>query len=295
MKATQQAKQHLNELIEAARTGQIIPVRLTGQLEALAALLEQAEAEHAEAETARQAANVGASGDAMHDNAEFLKTTIHELRTPMTSIRGYSDMLSNPGMVGELTEMQDQLLQVVRSNARRMEGLLSDMSYINKIRAGIVNLNNKMDMYKNIVGMVENQARPIAQSLNRQLTFNTPDGMPILTTDGELFALAMVKLIENGLRYSDEETGKVEVAAQGDGSTLIITIADNGIGMSADELTQLGTLFYRADNDTVRNHKGSGLGVFIAYELLKLLGGQVSVSSTPGHGTTFTLRFKGMA
>lgn len=289
----QNAKNQLDDLIEAARTGAIIPVRLTGQLEAIQTLLKQAEQEHAEQQQARQV-----SGDAatvITENAEFFKTAIHELRTPMTSIRGYSDMLSNQSMVGELNDMQAQLLEVVRNNARRMEGLLMDMSYINKIRAGILPVAKKMDLYKNIAQMVEKQARPLAEQLSRQLEFITPSGMPPITTDGELFTVAMVKLIENGLRYSPEETGKVTVEGRGEGDKLVITISDNGIGMSAEEIAQLGTLYYRADNDTVRNYKGSGLGIPIAYGILDVLGGQYSVSSTPGEGTQFTLTFKGMS
>jgi signal transduction histidine kinase len=291
----EQAKTQLTELIEAARTGAIIPIRLTGQLEALLETLQQAETAARDQISAAASSVSGDADQVMQENAEFMKVAIHDLRTPMTSIRGYSDMLANPGIAGELNQMQDQLLQVVRSNSKRMETLLSDMSYINKLRAGILPVNNKMDMFKNIAQMAEQQARPIAEELNRQLEFDIPQGLPILTTDGDLFAHALLKLIENGLRYSAEGEGKVTVSARAEGSKLVVTIEDNGIGMTPEEFKRLGGLFFRADNDTVREHKGSGLGVYIAYGIVEALGGRAEAESEPGKGTRFTLRFEGSA
>ncbi|MBC7869522.1 MAG: HAMP domain-containing histidine kinase [Chitinophagaceae bacterium] len=290
--ALQEAQDQLNALIEAARKGAIIPVRLTGQLEAIATFLVQAAEEQKTAD-----ATPKPSGDVetvMHDNTEFLKTAVHELRTPMTSIRGYSDMLSNPGMAGALSEMQNQLLQVIRTNSKRMEGLLADMSYINKIRGDALRPNAKMDMFKNIALMAEKQTRPIAEELNRQLEFDIPQGLPLMTTDGELLSLALTKLIENGLRYSPEGEGKVIVKGATEGNNLIVTVSDNGVGITPDEIAQLGTLYFRSDHDAIRAYKGSGLGIPIVYGVVKILDGEINVTSEPDQGTVFTLKFHGM-
>lgn len=289
-----QAQQQLAELIAAAKSGAIIPIRLPGQLEAIEALLIQAGQTFEE--TLAEASRGKASGDAqtvMLENAEFMKTAIHELRTPMTSIRGYSDMLANPGMSGDLNEMQAQLLQVIRTNSKRMEGLLSDMSYINKLRAGILKPVAKMDMFKNIAMLSEKQTRPLAEEINRTLEFDIPQGLPILTIDGDLLALAMTKLIENGLRYSAEGEGRVLVTAHGEESLLHITIEDNGIGMTEEEMAPLGTLFYRSENDAVRAFKGSGLGIPIAFGLFDLLNCKLEIHSEPGVGTRFSISLRG--
>lgn len=291
--ALQAAREQLQQLIEAARAGRIIPVRLTGQLESVAALLEEADqAQSAPPSPADLPEDVAAL---IAENTEFLKVAVHELRIPMTSIRGYSDMLSNPAMVGELTEMQAQLLQVVRANARRMETLLAEMSILNKLRGNAVRVNAKMDMPKNILLMVEKATRPIAQELNRQLEFDVPQGLPMLMTDGELCRDMLVKVIENGLRYSPEGEGRVRVSAAPEGSKVIFRVEDNGIGITPDEMAQLGTLYFRGDNDVVRAYKGSGLGIPIAYGLASLLDGSVQVESEPGHGTRCTFVFQGMA
>ncbi len=293
--ALQQAREKVKALLEAARTGAIIPIRLPGQIEEIEKLLEQAEEEAAEAEKAAKQAAVPADVDELiKENAKFVSVAVHELRTPMTSIRGYADMLNQPAM-GELNDMQKQFLDVIRTNAKRMESLLADVSYANKVRAKVLKLTPKMDMFKNVAMGLEKKARPIAEELGRQLEFDIPDGLPLLNTDGEMLQLALMKLIENGLRYSPKDTGKVVVRGAADGNTLVITIEDNGIGMTEEEIAQLGTLYFRSDNQVVRDYKGSGLGIPIAYGIIEMLDGSIEVESKPDEGTKFTIRIKGMS
>lgn len=291
----QDARQKINELIEAAETGALIPIRLPRQLTEIRDLIDAVEQEQNELITQAQKATLPADAQQVTDeNAIFLKTAIHELRTPMTSIRGYSDMLGNVGMVGELTDMQSQLLAVIRSNSKRMESLLSDMSTINKLRGDILAVSEKMDMFKNIAMMVEKKMMPVAEELGRRLEFDIPQGLPLLNTDGELMALAINKLIENSLRYTQADDPYVKVSGETDGSTLVVKIEDNGIGITPEEQTHLGELYFRSDNDVVRGYKGSGLGIPIAFGIMDKLKGEYSFESAPERGTTFTLRFKGM-
>lgn len=287
--ARQQAREKLAALIDNAHKGAIIPVRLPGQLEEIAALLEAADAAAEAAKPPPPPADVEA---VVRENAEFVSTAVHELRTPMTSIRGYSDMLNTPSM-GELNDMQQQFLATIRANTRRMEGLLQDVSDLGKLRGGVLKLTEKMDMCKNIIGIVQKNTEPLAEELGKTLTFEVPQGLPLLNTDGEYFARALAKLIENGLRYSGED-GRVAVRALADDSWLVVEIEDNGIGMSAEEVEQLGTLFWRSDREEVREHKGSGMGLAIAFGVFDLLGAKVTVRSVLGAGTVVTVRIKGM-
>ena len=289
--ALAQAKAMLNELTEAARAGAIIPVRLPGQLEAILALVEQAQ------ENGGAAASGGEGGDveAFKKNfAGLLSHGFHDLRLPLTSIRGYSDMLGTPGM-GELSAMQQQFLATVRVNARRLESLLTDVSDLSKITLGTLKITPKMDMFKNISMMVEKAMRPVAEEMGRTLTIDIPSGLPILNVDAEILAKALNKLVENGLRYMPSEGGEVRISAAGEGNVLHILIQDNGIGMTPEEIGKLGTPYFRGDNEVVLAHKGSGLGIPIAYNLISLLGGTVKVVSEPGQGTTFTVILTGMS
>jgi len=288
----QQAQTQITDLIDLLRKGTITPVQLARQLEEIKTAIGQIDdgAAQAPAASASIPANVQ---EVMEDNAEFLKIAVHELRIPMTSIRGYADMLNNPSM-GALSDMQNQMLQVIRANSKRMESLLTDMSIVNKLRAGMLHPNNKMDTFKNIALMADKKARPVADELKRELVFNIPDGLPLLNTDGENLSLALFKLIENGLRYSPENTGRVVISARGEGSRLSVEIEDNGIGMTPEELAQLGTLYFRSDSEVVRAHKGSGLGIPIVYGIIAMLEGTIDVESAPDQGTRFTITLKGL-
>lgn len=296
--ALEQAQSLLDALIAQAKSGAIIPVRIPGQLEEISTALKAASEEHAAAITeAQNKAKELAGGfdkDAfLTDQAGFFGHAIHELRTPMTSIRGYSDMMANPAM-GELSDMQKQFMDVIRTNSKRMEGLLTDVSDMNKLRAGTLRTNIKMDMFKNVAMMVEKSVEPLATQLNRKFTLDIPTGLPILNTDGELFAKALTKLVENALRYTLDE-GVVTLSASAENKRLKVTVIDNGIGMTPEEIAQLGTVYFRSDNEHVRSYKGSGLGVPVAYGLIKTLGGEVSVTSEKDKGTTFTVGIDGMA
>lgn len=285
-----QARAMLDELLDAARKGTIIPFRLPGQLEEIRAALEPAQDDGA----AATSSDSGSIDAFKKDFAGVLSHGFHDLRLPLTSIRGYSDMLGTPSM-GELNPMQQQFLATVRVNSRRLESLLMDVSDLSKIYLGTLKITSKMDMFKNIGMMVEKAMRPTADELGRTLIFDIPSGLPILNVDAEILAKALNKLVENSLRYMPPEGGEVRVSAAGEGSTLNILIQDNGIGMTAEETAKLGTPFFRGDSEIVLAFKGSGLGVPIAYNLIQILGGTVAVTSEPGQGTTFTISLAGMS
>lgn len=290
--ALKEAQQKAQALLDAAKEGSVIPFRLPGQIEEIVNLLNLAdeEAKLAAAEAAKSAMATDTEADT-YKKLDFTGHMIHELNTPLTSVRGYSDML---GAMGELNDMQTQFLGTVKQNSLRMQSLLHDFGGLNKIRKGTISYNAKMDVFKNIAQKIEKDLKAKVKELNRQLEMDIPQGLPMLNLDGELLGEALVKLVENGLQYSAEGSGKVTVSAQGDGGTLVITISDNGIGITEEELKLLGLVYFRSEHDEVIAFKGSGLGIPIAYGMIELCGGTVSVESTEGEGTTFTVRVPGM-
>ncbi|MFO7323914.1 MAG: HAMP domain-containing sensor histidine kinase [Chloroflexota bacterium] len=289
--ALQEARTLLQQLVDGARDGSLTPARLAGQLEQVERLIANTQDNGAQA----SAASTPALDEQafLQEQAYFVSHAIHELRTPLTSIRGYADMLGQPAL-GPLSDMQRQFVDTIRSNSRRMEGLLTDVSDMAKIKGGTLRLNIKMDTFKNIAMMIEKNTRPLAESLNKSLEFEIPSGLPLLQVDGDLLAKAFTKLVENGLRYTPEDGGKVTVEAENRANTLVVRVRDNGIGMSPEELARLGTVYFRSENEQVRVHKGSGLGIPIAYGIIQLLGGTVEVESARGAGTTFTVSLPGM-
>ncbi len=285
--AMQELRDQLNELLDNAKTGNIIPIRLPAQVEAIISAVDAVEEDHKDALSKAMPEDMEGY---MEEEAYFVGHAVHELRTPMTSIPGYSDML---GQMGELNDMQKQFLDVIKTNTRRMESLLKDMSFINKIRKNTLQLNPKMDMFKNIGMRLEKDMQPVAEELKKELVFDVPDGLPLLNLDSDMLVVAIEKFIENSLRYTNED-GKVTVSGSADGSTLVIQVADNGIGISDEDKEKLGSIYFRSDHDLVREFKGSGLGIPIAYGMLDMLGATHSVESEVDKGTTFTVRIEGM-
>lgn len=281
------AKDLLDELLAAATTGTLPPADLPARLGALRDALAQP--------TADPSAVTALDKESwLREQAYFIGHAVHELRTPMTSIRGYSDMLSNAAM-GPLTDMQKQFLETIRTNARRMESLMTDVSDINKLRAGTLKISAKMDMFKNVAGMLEKLAAPLAEAQGVTLTLEIPSGLPILNTDGEMLAKALYKLVENAIRYQkpDAESKVVVVRARSEDKALLVEVIDHGIGITPEDLAQLGTMYFRSDNEVVRSFKGSGLGIPVAYGIIDKLGGTIHVDSKDGEGTTFTVRLPG--
>lgn len=225
-------------------------------------------------------------------NASFVSVMVHEIRVPMTSIKGYSDMLAK-NVVGELNEMQTQFVETIRSNVERMEHLVSDISDISKIRSGRLRLETKMDTYKNIAMQVEKDTADLAAEHNHTLTFDTPQGLPVLNLDGARLAQVITKLVQNALRYTPPG-GTITVRAEDVDGNLKVSVIDTGVGMTEDEQAHVGELFWRADNEHVRSFKGHGLGLPIAIGLIELLGGEFFFESEADKGSTFGFIVPGM-
>ncbi|MDL1900792.1 HAMP domain-containing histidine kinase [Anaerolineae bacterium CFX9] len=285
----------LSDLLDAAKKGAIIPVRLPKEIEQIIEAVEAAKKEAA-APSSSGSSETFNKEEFLKEQAYFFGHAIHELRTPMTSVRGYSDMLSNAAM-GPLTDMQKQFVETIRSNSRRMESLMQDVADMNKLRAGTLKVTEKMDMFKNIALMAEKAVQPLAEQQGVTLTFEVEAGLPILNTDGELLAKALTKLLENAIRYQkpDADEKVVTLKAHGEGKNLIIEISDKGIGIAPEDQAQLGKIYFRSENELVRTFKGSGLGIPVAYGIIRLLGGTVELKSTLGEGTTVTVTMVGMS
>jgi len=231
--------------------------------------------------------------DHISANAKFVSVMVHEIRVPMTSIRGYSDMLGK-NVVGELNEMQSQFVETIRSNVIRMEHLVSDISDISKLHGGRMRLDAKMDMYKNIALQVEKDTADLASEHNHTLVFDTPSGLPLLNLDGSRLAQALTKLVVNALQYTPDG-GEITVRAENVDGKLKVSVIDNGIGMTDEDQARIGELFWRADDERVRTFKGHGLGLPVAMGFVNHMGGEFFFESEAGKGSTFGFVVPGMS
>ena len=226
-------------------------------------------------------------------NAKFISVMVHEIRVPMTSIKGYSDMLGK-NVVGPLNDQQQQFVETIRSNVTRMEHLVTDISDISKIQSGRIRLEPQMEMYKNIAMKIEKNLADLAAEHGHRLTFDTPSGLPLLNTDSARLTQVLEKLAINALRYTPEG-GEVAIRAENADGRLKVSVIDTGIGMTEEEQTHIGELFWRAEDEHVRSFKGHGLGLPIAIGLIKLMGGEFFYESRRGQGSVFGFVVPGMS
>lgn len=280
-------------------------IALRTQLAQIDDLLQQANAAEATPPTPSPAsapAALGAEGVAAQQALEALKDTtatftshmVHEIRKPMTSIRGYADMLAKPGMMGTLNAMQQQFADTIRINIIKMEGLITDISDLNKMNVGRLKLDNKMTTFGQIVMMAQKNADTLNADYGHTLTWEVPQGLPILTVDAPQVAKVITKLVSNAIQYTPKP-GTITLKAQGlEGNRLRISVTDTGIGMSADQLARLGEPFYRGDHELVTSTKGYGLGIPVAMSLLKLMESALEFTSVPNAGSTFSFTLLGM-
>jgi signal transduction histidine kinase len=226
-------------------------------------------------------------------HSHFVSFMVHELRKPMTSIRGYADMLDKR-VVGELNDMQGQFVSTIRRNVISMEKLLADLSDYSKMSVGRIKAEPKMDLAKNILLDVQKQTTEMAAEYKHQLVFEVPDGLPLLNLDGIRVKQALIKLVENALKYTPEG-GQVVVSAQPVDGGLEILVKDHGVGMHPEEIARLGELFFRGDDPLVTNSKGYGLGIPIVLECMKLTGGHLFYKSEKNVGSTFGIFLPAMS
>jgi len=249
-------------------------------LERLDGLLQQAEAQRA-AQT--------------DQHVTFISTIVHELRKPMTSIRGYADMLAK-NMVGALNPMQQNFVETIRNNVVRMDWLLSDLSDINKLSANRLRLERKMLTFESLRSEIEAAVAGLLAEYGHTFTVEIAPELPALNADARQLVKVIVLLLRNAIFYTPKGTGQLTLRAtttENDGEVRI-SVCDNGIGMRAEDVARLGELFFRADHELVTNTKGYGLGIPVVKGLLALMDSRLEVESAPEQGSTFSFRLQGI-
>jgi len=218
---------------------------------------------------------------------EFVSFVSHELKQPMTSIRGYADLLMK-GTVGELTEAQRPLLEVIRANVSRMDTLVQDLLDISRIEAGRLKLEIQAvaleDVVAEVVHIIERQVEAKEQTLEVQIQ----EPVPPVSADRNRLVQILMNLLTNAHKYT-LEGGQIRiVVGPQERDFVFCSVSDTGIGMSEEEQERLFTKFFRSQNRLVRNVSGTGLGLVITKSLVELLGGKIWVESASGRGSTFT-------
>ncbi len=219
---------------------------------------------------------------------EFISLTSHQLRTPLTTIKGYVSMLLD-GDAGELKPQQRKLLEEAFNSSQRMAHLISDFLNISRIQTG----NFQIEMTEvNLAAILDDeidQLRTSALSRQIDLIYDMPENFPLMQIDESKIRQVMMNFIDNALYYSPPNTKVVVILSQ-IGNVIEFKVVDHGIGVPAAEQHKLFSKFARASNARKQRPDGTGIGLFMAKKVVVALGGAIIFESKENQGSTFGFR-----
>jgi signal transduction histidine kinase len=240
-----------------------------------------AEHERSEAEAARAEAE-----RANNSKTDFLAVMSHELRTPLTAIMGYEELLSD-GITGPVTELQRQQLGRINASARHLLGLIDEILTFARVDIGRERVRWESMSVNHTLSDAAALVEPMAGAKNLKLIVKLLNEDQSIQTDGTKLRQMLVNLLSNGIKFT--EKGEVLLGCAVSDAVLEVSIADTGVGIAAENIEYVFEPFWQAEQTATRKTGGTGLGLSVTRKLARLLGGDVTVASRIGVGTTFQL------
>ena len=219
----------------------------------------------------------------------ILSTATHELKTPLTSIIGYIDIvLLRQNKIGTLNEKQQRYLQTAQRNSYRLKSLVDDLLDISRIESGGLELTPaELELWPEIEEIVTAMQTQIDEK-NIDLILDIPQDICPVLADKLRLCQVLTNLLSNACKYSSQGA-RVTIRAREEDAGVRIDVSDTGMGISPEDQERLFTKFFRADNSSTREVSGSGLGLYITKHLIEAHGGRIWASSQIGQGTTFSI------
>jgi signal transduction histidine kinase/CheY-like chemotaxis protein len=219
--------------------------------------------------------------------SDFLSSMSHELRTPLNSIIGFSSVLLGP--TGDpVTDDQRMALEKVLKNGRHLLQLINDILDLSKLESGRMSLSVESEDITSIVSNCMLIVEPLVQSKKLSFTQEIQPNLPTLTTDIVKVRQILVNLLSNAAKFTEKGSISIKAAQQSNGM-IALAVKDSGIGIEKKNFDLVFEEFKQVDSSSTRKYKGTGLGLPIAKRLAHMLGGDLTIESEYGHGSTFTL------
>jgi signal transduction histidine kinase len=216
---------------------------------------------------------------------QIVSIVSHELKTPMTNIQGFSEILVQ-SLEGEL----NQFAGIILEEAVRLTKFVNTFLDINRIEEGRQQIRKARVSVSALVQQVAVKIQPIAKNKAIQVSAEAPDETAPILIDKDLTEQAVLNLTENAIKYSPPG-GQVVIRVTEQPDSVRIDVADNGYGIREEDQNRIFEKFYRANAESAEDVKGSGLGLTFVKEAIEAQGGQVAVASTFGKGSTFSIVF----
>lgn len=223
--------------------------------------------------------------EARKSKSQFVSHVTHELRLPLTSIRGYTDLLRQ-GIVGPVNEQQLNFLDVVKSNVERMTSLISDLADINYLDTGRMKFTPRLVFLDEpIARTVEHLKTRLAEKEQTIVVELTEQTRPVFADETRLQQI-LTALLNNAWKYTPKG-GKITIRAGDEGERVRVWVSDTGIGISPADQEKIFTPFFRSEDEAVREHPGWGLALHLSKRLAEAMDGEMGFESTLHQGSTF--------
>ncbi len=223
---------------------------------------------------------------------EMIAGVAHDLRTPLTSVKGYVEGLRDG--IADTPEKQKRYLNTIYDSTLSMERLLDELLTISRLELGNIELNTDKIKICDFISDCENEVRPILEEKGFKFeVINNclPDDTVILDTDR--FARVIQNIVSNSVKYARKDVrGKIKLEAQSYEKSVILSISDNGIGVESEDLSKMFDTFYRADKSRTRVKDGSGLGLSVCKQIVELHGGHIWATKNEESGITVLISLR---
>jgi PAS domain S-box-containing protein len=219
--------------------------------------------------------------------SQFLANMSHELRTPLNAIIGFSELMHDGKAGGPVTEEQKEYLGDILNSATHLLQLINDVLDLSKVEAGRMEVLKSTVRIEEIITEVTQNVAPIMSVKELKLVRDIPPDLPPLVTDRRKLLQILLNLASNAVKFTDR--GEIRIRCQTAPGTIELSVSDTGIGIKPEELPLLFQPFSQIDGSLRKRHEGTGLGLYLSERLAILLGGDLTVASEYGKGSTFTI------
>jgi signal transduction histidine kinase len=221
---------------------------------------------------------------------EFIATMSHELRTPLTALLGYEELFAEH-ILGPLTDQQETAVDRMRTSTQHLQTIIDEVLTFSRLEAGEERARLRDisvdELFHGVMAVLE----PLARAKRIALVVDIPKDPKTLHTDPDMLRRILVNLGGNAVKFTEQ--GTVTLTATRHANWVSFQVTDTGIGIAKEDIARLFQAFSQLDSGFTRKFGGTGLGLFVSRRLADLLDGSIEVASTPGRGSTFTLRIPG--
>lgn len=217
---------------------------------------------------------------------EFISTVAHELKTPLTSIRAFSEILSDHSDLD--IEEKKKFLETITNETIRMTRLITQVLDLERFQSGRQKLTYERHSLNEIIDEAINMLQPIIEEKNIKLTVDKQMSLPISFMDEDRIKQVIMNLVSNAVKFCDQEKGEVKISSYYIDGNLKVNVSDDGKGIKRENQLAIFEPFFQADNQTTKKPVGSGLGLAICKRIIETHKGTIWVDSEPGKGARFS-------